>query len=149
MVRRRAKRNKRVVSQFEDLQQCYLRLRHRGRDTEAEQPDPSPEDEPSAAADERMPKRQRGVGTDGEAIAADGTSWSTGEGLNEFVRMLSVFTHCSRLRVRAYIWLRAISTSSKNNTGGLRCVHGSDGPAWSRLRVERNGRRSQMLMLSM
>ena len=96
----RAKRNKRVVSQFEDLQQCYLRLRHRAPHTEAEEPDPLREDEPSAANDERMHKRQRGVAAGGEAAAADQTAWSAGEGLNEFVRMLSVFTHCSRLRVR-------------------------------------------------
>ena len=97
----RAKRNKRVVSQFEDLQQCYLRLRHRARDSEAEQPDQPATDQPAAVEDDRMPKRQRGVAKDAEAPAPDGPSWSAGEGLTEFVRMLSVFTHCSRLRVRS------------------------------------------------
>ncbi len=100
----RAKRNKRVVSQFEDLQQCYLKLRHRSPDEDAEhQPEVVPATEPSAADDERMPKRQRGHSHDAQpAAAADSpAAWSAGEGLNEFVRMLSVFTHCSRLRVCA------------------------------------------------
>ena len=104
----RTKRNKRVVSQFEDLQQCYLKLRHRPRDEDGEQqPESVPASEPSAADDERMPKRQRGDSHDAQAVAAAAAvaadspaAWSAGEGLNEFVRMLSVFTHCSRLRVR-------------------------------------------------
>ena len=101
----RAKRNKRVVSQFEDLQQCYLKLRHRSKEEDGEQqPEAAPACEPSAADDERMPKRQRGGSDDVQKAAADGAAadWSAGEGLNEFVRMLSVFTHCSRLRVRRF-----------------------------------------------
>jgi len=108
----RAKRNKRVVSQFEDLQQCYLKLRHRARDEDAEQQpdaDAVPASEPSAADDERMPKRQRGDSHDAQPAAAANSpaAWSAGEGLNEFVRMLSVFTHCSRLRVGTLTLLQA------------------------------------------
>ena len=106
----RAKRNKRVVSQFEDLQQCYLKLRHRPREelNGEQQPDAAPCDEPTAVDDERVPKRQRNGDHDTHTAAANSAAaWSAGEGLNEFVRMLSVFTHCSRLRVRRLHFLQS------------------------------------------
>ena len=106
-------KKKRVVSQFEDLQQCYLRLRGRQSEAAAEPPSgaelpasPSTAAEPQAQAqqpqqqdDARVPKRQRGRPSSGD-LAAEASQEPVSQGLTEFSRILSVFTHCSRLRVR-------------------------------------------------
>lgn len=123
-------KKKRVVSQFEDLQQCYLRLR--GPQGQATAQLPSAAEVPTSSStaaephlqhlqqqqqlstrgDMRVPKRQRGASVSG--LAGEGSldpasqgprvqgalDPSVSQGLTEFSRILSVFTHCSRLRVR-------------------------------------------------
>jgi len=136
--RARRSRKRRVATQFEDLQSCYLQLRRCRRaaagasaaGSDAGAPGASPacsggdgggvdavaveavagassqdrlgaEDvaqpaaaagAPGAAAAAGAPGAAGGAGTVGAVLASGG--------LAEFSRMLSVFTHCSKLRVR-------------------------------------------------
>ncbi|KAK9823349.1 hypothetical protein WJX72_002097 [[Myrmecia] bisecta] len=88
----RAKK-RRLASQFDDLQQCYLRLRK----SDASAADTGNASAPAALA--------AATAANGGSAAAKGTADGTAAaaGLAEFSRMLSVFTHCGKLKVIAQL----------------------------------------------
>ena len=146
----RRSRKRRVVSQFEDLQACYLSLR-RGAAAAAggSSGDLAAADEPSAAengfangtagsngsAAHAEPDQAGGSGN-GHAAAMEGVGGPEGgdherqlvsrgerplgavmqrNGFAEFSRMLSVFTHCSKLKARG---------GAAQNVCPMHCRHG-------------------------
>ena len=119
---------RRLASQFNDLQRCYLRLRHAQQADVLGNPKPAPAD----AVPLPTAKRKRGSeeASDLEAAPAaveEGAQNGVGprpdqrgalsgsrldeapvgnvggvDGLQEFARMLSTFTRCSKLKVRCW-----------------------------------------------
>ena len=118
-----------MAAQFEDLQSCYLQLRRCGRPPPADGCTPSgsaatvgagaaavaaatSRDGATAVSEgvnsavDAPAEGACGMGAAAAAVAAVGGTGPVGPvlasgGLAEFSRMLSVFTHCSKLRVRA------------------------------------------------
>lgn len=113
-----------MVSQFEDLQACYLSLRRSGSASSSAAAPRAPngaagEERGAASPDGTQQNQQQEQQAPGQEIAlrANGHPGSqelaskgeqrlgpvlAGDGFAEFSRMLSVFTHCSKLKARAW-----------------------------------------------